>query len=126
MPLPLLKELSGHTNTAILERVYVQSSQRKARELIYAKHGLNLNDSKKEEMKPKECPTCYQLNKHKARFCSRCGSPMDLASALTHKANAEAQVGFLRLFNQLPAKKREEISVLMVQVLETHLKAKDT
>jgi len=43
MPLSLLKEISGHASTKVLEKVYVQSSQRKARERIYEGRGIDLN-----------------------------------------------------------------------------------
>lgn len=79
----LLKEISGHKSTKVLERVYIQSSQRKARERIYEGRGIDLNEKEaKEERPPKECPSCHELNQPSARFCSRCGSPMDLVAAM--------------------------------------------
>jgi len=83
MPLSLLKEISGHASTKVLEKVYVQSSQRKARERIYEGRGIDLNAKEVEETRPpKECPSCYEMNQPKARFCSRCGSPMDLVATM--------------------------------------------
>ena len=85
MPLTLVKEISGHSNTTILEQEYVQSSQRKARETIYAQYGLDLQDKEDKKAEPIECPTCFELNKPKARFCTRCGSGMSLVAIKTNE-----------------------------------------
>ena len=90
----LLKEISGHKSIKVLERVYIQSSQRKARERIYESRGIDLNAKEvKETRPPKECPSCYEMNQPKARFCSRCGSPMDLVAAMNIR-EAKREISF--------------------------------
>jgi len=102
IPLPLVKEISGHSSTAVLERVYVQSSQRKARARIYENLGMDVNGQKaKKKADPIPCSTCHEMNKPDARFCSRCGSPMDLGSALEQRKLESATAEALELFREL-------------------------
>ena len=116
MPLSLVKEISGHSNTTILEQVYVQSSQRKARETIYAQYGLHLQDEEDKKAEPQECPTCFELNKPKARFCTRCGNGMSLVAIKTNEENQKKAVAFAELFKDVPS---EEIINLIKKYKES-------
>ena len=50
------------------------------------------------------CGSCvFELNKPKARFCTRCGNGMSLVAIKTNEENQRKAVAFAELFNDVPS-----------------------
>jgi ribosomal protein L40E len=45
-------------------------------------HGIKTDTQKKSLLKPKQCPRCETINAKDARFCHKCGSVLDVNTAL--------------------------------------------
>jgi integrase/ribosomal protein L40E len=51
-------------------------------EAILAMHGIKTENQKESLLKPKQCPRCETINAKDARFCQKCGSVLDVNTAL--------------------------------------------
>lgn len=51
-------------------------------EAILAMHGIKTENQKESLLKPKQCPRCETINSKDARFCQKCGSVLDVNTAL--------------------------------------------
>ena len=49
---------------------------------ILAMHGIKTEQEKQSPLKPQQCPRCAIINSVDARFCHKCGSPLDVNTAL--------------------------------------------
>lgn len=45
-------------------------------------HGIKTSESKESLLRPKQCPRCSTINSKDARFCHRCGSILDVDTAI--------------------------------------------
>ncbi len=45
-------------------------------------HGIKTENQKESLLKPKQCPRCETINSKDARFCQKCGSVLDVNTAL--------------------------------------------
>jgi integrase/recombinase XerD len=53
-----------------------------ANEAILEMHGINTENKKESLFKPKQCPRCSTINSNDARFCQKCGSILDVQTAV--------------------------------------------
>ena len=51
-------------------------------EAILAMHGIKTDKQKESLLKPKQCPRCSSINSRDARFCEKCGSVLDVNTAV--------------------------------------------
>ena len=51
-------------------------------EAILAMHGIKTDTQKESLFKPKQCPRCETINTKDARFCHKCGSALDVNTAM--------------------------------------------
>jgi ribosomal protein L40E len=49
---------------------------------ILAMHGIRTDKQKESLLKPKQCPRCSTINSKDARFCHKCGSILDVNTAV--------------------------------------------
>lgn len=73
-----MKEYFGWVQSSEMASVYVHLSGRDVDNALLALQGLAKPEDKKEEqMKVCFCPRCREKNSPTAKFCLRCGTPMD-------------------------------------------------
>ena len=67
-------------STVLSEYSHLISSD--VNEAILAMHGIKTENQKESLLKPKQCPRCETINSSDARFCQKCGSVLDVNTAL--------------------------------------------
>jgi integrase len=78
-----MKEYFGWVQSSDMASVYVHLSGRDVDNAILKLHGLaNDNEKKNESLKIKNCARCQEKNSPLSKFCCRCGSPLDMKTAL--------------------------------------------
>lgn len=78
-----MKEYFGWVQSSDMASVYVHLSGRDVDNAILRLHGLtNDNEKKNESLKIKNCARCNEKNSPLSKFCSRCGSPLDIKTAM--------------------------------------------
>lgn len=78
-----MKEYFGWVQSSDMASVYVHLSGRDVDNAILKMHGLATADKKENEaLKVKNCARCKERNSPLSKFCSRCGSPLDIKTAL--------------------------------------------
>lgn len=94
-----MKEYFGWVQASDMASVYVHLSGRDVDDALLALQGLKKPDTKTEElMKLQNCPRCQEKNSPIAKFCLRCGTPMDILATI--QIEEERKVGD-DLFNKL-------------------------
>ncbi len=74
-----MKEYFGWTQGSIMAATYVHLSGRDVDNALFALQGMSQLENKKEEkFKICLCPRCKEKNSPIAKFCLRCGTPMDI------------------------------------------------
>jgi len=75
-------EFFGWKQGSKMPSVYVRLSGRDIDNRLLELHGLKPKTNEKLEMSVKVCPRCQIKNSPVSRFCSRCGSALDIKAAL--------------------------------------------
>lgn len=79
-----MKNYFGWAQSSKMASVYVHLSGRDVDNKIIEIYGLKKKEEmKKELIKIKECPRCFYKNPADAKFCVRCGLPLDVKSAIS-------------------------------------------
>ena len=87
-----MKEYFGWVQASDMASVYVHLSGRDVDDALLALQGLKKPDTKTEElMKLRPCPRCQEKNSPIAKFCFRCGTPMEFQAAI--QIEEEKKVG---------------------------------
>lgn len=60
-------------------------------EAILAMHGIKTDEKKEPLFKPRQCPRCSAINANDACFCHKCGSVLDVNTAL--EIDEERRIG---------------------------------
>lgn len=78
-----MKEYFGWVQSSGMASVYVHLSGRDVDNAILKLHGLT-NEARKENesLKVKNCARCMERNSPISKFCARCGSPLDITTAI--------------------------------------------
>jgi len=88
-----MKEYFGWTQSSDMASVYVHLSGRDVDQALLALQGMAKPEDKKEEqMKVCFCPRCREKNSPAAKFCLRCGTPMNaqmMAQVEEERRNAD-------------------------------------
>jgi len=78
-----LKQHFGWVQASEMASTYVHLSGRDVDSTLLKLQGMNVeNNAKETVLKTVLCPRCNEKNSPTSKFCMRCGSPMDLKSAL--------------------------------------------
>lgn len=78
-----LKEHFGWTQASGMASVYVHLSGRDSDDALLKIYGKKeKNEIEESKFKPRKCPRCETENGATTRFCSRCGLPLELETAL--------------------------------------------
>jgi integrase/ribosomal protein L40E len=78
-----MKEYFGWVQSSDMASVYVHLSGRDVDNAILKLHGLATEEkSENESLKVKNCARCKERNSPLSKFCSRCGSPLDIQTAI--------------------------------------------
>jgi integrase len=78
-----MKEYFGWVQSSDMASVYVHLSGRDVDNAILKLHGLAPTENgKNESLKIRNCERCRERNSPISKFCSRCGSPLDIKTAI--------------------------------------------
>ncbi len=77
-----MKEYFGWVQGSDMASVYVHLSGRDVDDALLKLHGLVAEENKTEEMQLRICLRCKEKNSPTQQFCGRCGSPLDLKTAM--------------------------------------------
>jgi integrase/ribosomal protein L40E len=78
-----MKEYFGWVQSSDMASVYVHLSGRDVDNALLKLHGLVTFEKKESEtLKVKNCARCQERNSPVSKFCSRCGSPLDIQTAV--------------------------------------------
>jgi integrase/recombinase XerD len=78
-----MKGYFGWVQGSDMASVYVHLSGRDVDNAILKLHGLATVEAKENEsLKVKGCARCQERNSPLSKFCSRCGSPLDIQTAI--------------------------------------------
>jgi len=78
-----MKEYFGWTQSSDMASVYVHLSGRDVDSAILQLHGLKNGQEKKEDsFRAKDCHRCKQPNSPTSKFCTKCGTVLQLEVAL--------------------------------------------
>jgi integrase len=78
-----MKEYFGWVQSSEMASVYVHLSGRDVDNAILKLNGLAVAERKENEsLKVKNCERCKERNSPMSKFCSRCGSPLDIQTAV--------------------------------------------
>lgn len=78
-----MKEYFGWVQSSDMASVYVHLSGRDVDNAILKLHGLATAEKEENEsLKIRNCARCKERNSPVSKFCSRCGSPLDIKTAL--------------------------------------------
>ena len=78
-----LSHYLGWVQGSKMASIYVHLSGRDMDKALLGIYGIKLEEKKEEEkLKPKICPRCKERNAYNAVFCSRCGLPLEIKSAM--------------------------------------------
>ncbi len=84
-----------------MAKVYVHMSGRDQDAAILKAHGIKLDDGEAEKVeRPRDCPRCETQNASNARFCRKCGMPLEAETALRLD---ETRENLMNAFLQLAA-----------------------
>jgi len=78
-----MKEYFGWVQSSEMASVYVHLSGRDVDNAILKLNGLAVTEKKEDEtLKIKNCERCKEKNSPISKYCSRCGSPLDIKTAI--------------------------------------------
>jgi site-specific recombinase XerD/ribosomal protein L40E len=77
-----MKEFFGWVRNSDMASVYVHLSGRDVDDALLRLNGIETGEKKEVEFKPKICYRCNEKNSPIAKFCDKCGSPLDVNTAL--------------------------------------------
>jgi site-specific recombinase XerD/ribosomal protein L40E len=105
-----MKQYFGWTQDSDMAGTYVHLSGRDVDNALLQMHGLAKEDNSKEKiLKLKICPRCKEENDPISDFCKRCGSVLELSTALNLEEERRNYDHFVLDFLKLLAKKNPEI-----------------
>jgi len=116
-----LSHYLGWVQGSKMASIYVHLSGRDMDKALLGIYGIKFEEKKEEErLKPKICPRCKERNAYNAVFCSRCGLPLDIKSAiLKSELRDEAD----KLLSDI-LKKNPELSTLLEKLIEKEVEEK--
>jgi site-specific recombinase XerD len=80
-----MKEYLGWVGDSKMAAIYVHLSGRNVDNALFKLNGIRTEDDVNEEERPlkaRHCERCREVNSPTNRFCSKCGSPLDVRTAL--------------------------------------------
>ena len=78
-----LEAQMGWIHGSRMARTYVHMGGRDVDEAILKANGIEIKETKRKETpRPKPCPRCETVNAAQAKFCRRCGLPLDAKAAM--------------------------------------------
>src|SRR5438093_12797788 len=84
-----------------MAKVYVHLSGRDQDAAILKAHGIKLEEGEGDQTaRPKQCPRCESQNASNAKFCRKCGMPLEAETALRAEETGEQ---LMTAFMQLAA-----------------------
>ncbi len=94
-----MKQYFGWVQGSEMASIYVHLSGRDVDNALLKLNGINTAEEKKEQvLKTINCPRCQENNSAVSKFCSRCGSPLNIQVALgveQVRANGDAVINEL-------------------------------
>ncbi len=86
-----LKMFFGWTRASSMAAIYVHLSGRDIDDAVLVANGQKPQESIKEtKLKVKECETCKMSNSLDAIYCTRCGSALDIKTAMDKEKNTKS------------------------------------
>lgn len=86
-----LRSFFGWTRASTMVATYVHLSGRDIDNAVLIANGLKPQDSIKEsKLKVKECETCKMINSLDSIYCTRCGSALDIRTAIDKEKNTKS------------------------------------
>ena len=87
-----MREYFGWSKDSDMPSVYVHLSGRNVDNALFKINGIKTEeevDREQRPLKPQQCVRCSEVNSPSNRFCARCGSPLDVKTALDLQAEQE-------------------------------------
>ncbi len=87
-----MNEYLGWIPGSRMPAVYVHLSGRNVDNALFKLNGIKTENEVNQEghpLKPLQCERCNEINPPTNKFCSRCGAPLDLQTAITLQAAQE-------------------------------------
>ena len=85
-----LKAYFGWTGDSKMASVYVHLSGRDIDNALSKANGVEFREvQERPQLTARECPRCKLVNTAEASYCSRCGSAMDISTAMVEQAHEE-------------------------------------
>ena len=91
----ILKEFAGWTQGSAQPAIYIHLSGKNVDTALLRFNGIQSEETKEEsKLKPKHCSRCRTTNDANSKFCSSCGAPLDVVTALDldHKVHQALEV----------------------------------
>jgi len=76
-----MREFFGWTKSSRMPEIYVHLSGRDVDSTLLRHYGVKVEMPKEDVLGPGACPLCKAINSPSARFCQKCNTPLDPASA---------------------------------------------
>jgi len=87
-----MKEYLGWVGDSRMAAIYVHLSGRNVNNALFKLNGIKTEGEINEEERPLKacnCERCHEVNPPTNRFCSKCGSPLDVRTALQVQTEQE-------------------------------------
>ena len=113
-----LSHYLGWVQGSNMASIYVHLSGRDMDKALLGIYGIKLEEKKEEEkLKPKICPRCKEKNAYNAVFCSRCGLPLEIKSAIV---KSELRKEADKLLSDI-LRKNPKLSKLLEKLIEKEI-----
>jgi len=83
-PEPLIKEYLGWDKDSSMLDIYSHITSRQANNHLLKMHGIKPKEALKPTLEKQICTTCHKENGPEAKFCHRCGRPLDHKTMLQY------------------------------------------
>ncbi len=98
-----MKGYLGWTPNSKMAAIYVHLSGKDLDNAVLKMYGMQKEEELIDPMKPDHCPRCKELNPKNAKFCFKCGMPLDVEAAKTVDAKeSEMMLQFMELLKHEP------------------------
>lgn len=98
-----MKNYLGWTQGSTMAAVYVHLSGKDMDNAVLKMYGMQKEEEMVDRMKPDQCPRCKELNPMNAKFCFKCGMPLDTNTMKSIEAkDGNVLMEFMELMKREP------------------------